>query len=45
MHLVKENRGYAVYFDCDKQEYSVYKDGKFFIGGKHRYSQVSTYVS
>lgn len=45
MHLVKEHRGFAVYFDCDKQEYSVHKDGKFLIGGKNRYSQVSTYVS
>jgi hypothetical protein len=44
MHLVKENRGWQVFFDCDRQTYSVYREGTFFIGGKHSYSQVKTYV-
>lgn len=44
MKLIAENKGFKVYFDCDKQVYSVYKDDKFFIGNKYRYIQVKSYL-
>lgn len=44
MFLVKEDRGFAVYFDCNTQAYTVLKDGKFLIGGKYKYSEVKSYV-
>lgn len=45
MILVAENKGWKIYFNCTKQEYSVYRDDKFIIGGKHRYREVSSYVA
>ncbi len=44
MKLVKENKGFQVFFNCSTQEYSVFKDGKFLIGKKYKYSQVKNYV-
>jgi hypothetical protein len=44
MILVKENKGFAVYFDCNNQTYTVTKDGKFLIGNKHKFSQVKSYL-
>lgn len=44
MFLVKENRDFAVFFDCNTQSYTVFKDGKFLIGNKFKYSQVKSYV-
>ena len=42
--LIGENKGFAVYFNCQRQEYSVFKDGKFLIGGKKNFSQVKSYL-
>lgn len=44
MFLVKEDRGFEVFFDCNTQSYTVFKDGKFLIGNKFKYSQVKSYV-
>ena len=44
MFLVKENRGFAIFFEPQSQSYSVFKDGKFLIGDKFKYSQVKSYV-
>jgi hypothetical protein len=42
--LIGENKGFAIYFNCQTQEYSVFKDGKFLIGGKHKLSKVKHYL-
>ena len=44
MLLVKENKGFVVYFNANTQSYSVYKDGKFLIGNKYKFSDVSSYL-
>ena len=44
MILVKENNGFAVYFDCNNQTYSVFKEGKLLIENKHKFSQVKSYI-
>ena len=44
MILVKENKGFAVYFDYNSQTYTVTKDGKFLIGNKHKFSQIKSYL-
>jgi len=43
--LVGNNNGFAVYFDANKQTYKVFKDGKFLIGDKYRFSDVKSYLS
>jgi len=43
--LVSEKGDFKIYFDADKQTYSVHKDGKLLIDGKHKYSEVKTYVN
>lgn len=42
--LIKENKGFEVYFNANTQSYSVYKDGKFLIGNKYKFSDVSSYL-
>lgn len=44
MILVAQNKGFQIYFNGLSQQYSVFKDGKFFIGGKYKYSQVKCYL-
>ena len=44
MLLVKENKGFQVYFNANTQSYSVFKDGKFLIGNKHKFSYVKSYL-
>lgn len=44
MKLIAENKGFQVYFNCNKQEYTVFKDGKFLIGNKFKYSDVKCYI-
>ena len=44
MILVKENKGFQVYFNSNTQSYSVFKDGKFLIGSKHKFSDVKSYL-
>lgn len=43
--LVGEKNGFEIYFDCSKQTYSVYKDNKFVIGNKFKFSDVKTYIA
>ena len=43
--MIGENKGFQIYFDCTKQSYSVFKDGKFLIGNKYRYSDVKCYLT
>ena len=44
MKKIAENNGFEIYFDCDRQEYTVFKDGKFLIGNKYKYSDVKSYL-
>jgi hypothetical protein len=44
MIQIAEKNGFVIYFDCFKQEYSVYKDGKLLIGKKFKYSDVISYI-
>ena len=44
LKLVAENNGFQVFFDCQQQSYSVFKDGKFLIGDKFKFSDVKTYI-
>lgn len=44
MVLIKENKGFSVYFNANTQTYSVYKEGKFIIGNKFKFADVKTYV-
>jgi hypothetical protein len=44
MILVAQNKGFKVYFDSNTQNYSVFKDGKFLIGDKCKFSQVKCYL-
>jgi len=43
--LIAENKGFSIYFDCSKQLYNVYKDGKFLIGEKYKFSDVKPYLN
>lgn len=43
--LVGEKNGFEIHFDCMKQSYSVYKDKKFVIGNKFKFSDVKTYIA
>lgn len=45
MHLVKQNRGFQLFFHATSQAYYVYKDGKYLIGPKYNYNDVKTYVA
>lgn len=42
--LVKQNKGFQVYFDATTQVYNVFKDGRFIIGNKYKFSQVKSYL-
>jgi len=46
MKLIAENKdkGIEIYFDCNVQTYSVYKNDKFIIGNKYKYSDVKCYL-
>jgi hypothetical protein len=44
MILVGENKGFQIYFDCNNQVYNVFKDSKFLIGKKYKYSDVKSYL-
>ena len=45
MVFVGRNKGFEVYFDCNNQEYIVYKDNKFLIKNKYKYSEVKCYLT
>jgi hypothetical protein len=42
--LVGENKGFKVYFNSNNQEYTVFKNGKFLIGSKYKFSEVKSYL-
>ena len=44
MIRVGQNKGFEVYFDANTQSYSVFKDGKFLIGNKYKFSQIKSYL-
>ena len=44
MILVKQNKGFEIYFNANTQSYSVFKDGKFLIGNKYKFSDVKSYL-
>ena len=44
LKLVGNKNGFHVYFDCDNQVYTVFKDGKFLIGNKYKFSDVKSYL-
>ena len=44
MILVKENKGFKVYFNTNTQSYSVFKDDKYLIGNKYKFSEVKSYL-
>lgn len=44
-HRVNSKKGFSIYFDTINQVYNVYKDGKFLIGNKAKFSEVKCYLS
>lgn len=44
MVLVKESKGFQIYFNANTQSYSVFKGGKFLIGNKYKFSDVKSYL-
>ena len=44
MILVKQNKGFQIYFNANTQSYSVFKNGKFLIGNEHKFSDVKSYL-
>lgn len=44
MKEVGNKNGFVVYWNCDTQTYSVYKDGYFVIGYKFKFSDVKSYI-
>ncbi len=44
MILVAKNKGFSVYFDTNSQTYSVFKNNKFIIGNKYKFSDVKSYL-
>lgn len=45
MKKVGEKNGFVIYWCCDTQTYTVYKDGKFLTTNKYKFSDVQTYIS
>lgn len=44
-HLAISEKVFSIYFDTINQVYNVYKDGKFLIGNKAKFSEVKCYLS
>lgn len=46
MKLIDKNivKGIQIYFDCENQVYNVYKNGKFLVGNKYKFSEVKSYL-
>lgn len=44
LKFIGEKDDFTVYFDPIHQTYSVYKDGKFLIGNKYKYSDIRSYL-
>jgi hypothetical protein len=42
--LIQSNKGFSIYFNVQTQIYSVFKDGKFLIGDKYKFSDVKSYI-
>jgi hypothetical protein len=43
--LVAQKGEFKVYFDSNKQEYTVFKDGKYVVGNKYKFSEVKCYIN
>jgi hypothetical protein len=44
MKKIAEKGNVSIYFDCMNQVYNVYKNNKFLIGGKYKFSEVEIYL-
>jgi hypothetical protein len=44
LKLVGSNKGFNVYFNANDETYTVFKDGKFVIGNKYRFTDVKCYL-
>ena len=44
MLFIGKNKDFTVVWNCDKQTYNVYKNGKYLING-HRFSEVKSYLN
>lgn len=44
MKLVGNNKEFRVYFNANDQTYTVFKNGKFLIGNKYKFSDVKSYL-
>jgi hypothetical protein len=44
LKLVGSNKGFNVFFNANDQTYTVFKDGKFVIGNKYRFTDVKCYL-
>ncbi len=44
LKIVGENKGFRVYFNANDQTYTVFKDGKFLIGNKYKFTDVKCYL-
>lgn len=42
--LIESNNGFNIYFNTNDQTYTVFKDGKFIIGNKYRFTYVKCYL-
>ena len=45
MKLIAQNKEFKIYFDCTQQTYLVYKNDKFLISSKYKYSDVKIYLT
>jgi hypothetical protein len=45
MELIGYKGAFEVWFNVSAQIYSVYKDNKFLIGGKTKFSEVASYIN
>jgi len=44
MTFIGKNTDFKVVWNCSKQRYTVYKNDKFLIGNKYKFSDVKSYL-
>ncbi len=42
--LVGANNGFTVYFNSNDQKYTVFKDGKFIVDNKYKFTEIKSYL-
>ena len=42
--ILAKDKNISIYFDCNNQVYNIYKDNKFLIGNKCKFSDVKSYL-